>query len=52
MAMPALLLVLQRPSVLWFVREIAVSPDNSLGRHFWKEDTVCQSCLVLEKPKV
>lgn len=52
MAMPALLLVLQRPPVLWFVTKIAVSPDNSLGRCFWKEGTVCQSCSVLEKPNV
>lgn len=46
MAMPALLLVLQRPSVLCFVTEIATSPGNSLRFHFWKEGTVCQSCHV------
>jgi len=37
MAMPALLLVLQGPSVFWFVTDIAVNPDNTLGLHFWIE---------------
>lgn len=34
MAMPAFLSAMQRPPVLWFVTETAVSPGNSLALHF------------------
>lgn len=48
MAVPAFLLAMQRPPVLWFVTEIAVSPGTPSDFAF----TVCQSCPVSEKPNV
>lgn len=48
MAVPAFLLAMQRPPVLWFVTEITVSPGNPSDF----TSTVCQSCPVSEKPNV
>lgn len=35
MAVPAFLLAMQRPPVLWFVTEVAVNPGNPLRLHFY-----------------
>lgn len=42
MAVPAFLLAMQRPPVLWFVTEIAVSPGNNpLRLHFYSVPKLC-----------